>query len=241
MEKKMVGEVYTLTGIDSTSQIRAFYKEVVEGNYEKYVAISVQNIKFKFNNETDKAEMLKPNEEFALNPMYRKVEVTPIDELVSEHIETAEITEVSDVQEVSNDKETENTSNETIDEEIVHTDDVTDKTVILEQKYKDLEILYKESQKNSAFEKEKAENAEQQLAYAKQAIEQRNETIKKLETELADITVQKEDLNKQYEQLLEVREGNKNEFTEDDCEPVTIDTIIESAKSLGYEIFFKKI
>ena len=90
MEKKMIGDVYTISGIDSTAQVREFFNEVVDGNYEKYVAISVQNIKFKFNREADKAEMLQPSETFALNPLYRKIEPKTIEELVDEKPEVVE-------------------------------------------------------------------------------------------------------------------------------------------------------
>lgn len=84
MEKKMIDGVYTITGITSTSQVREFYKEVVAQNIEKYVAVTTQNIKFKFNPVSDCAVMLSEDEQFAINPSYRKIEVEPLDKLVED-------------------------------------------------------------------------------------------------------------------------------------------------------------
>lgn len=84
MEKKYVDDIYTLTGVTATSQVREFYKEVVANNIEKYVAITTQNIKFKFDAINDCAVMLHADELYGINPSYRKIEVEPLDELIEQ-------------------------------------------------------------------------------------------------------------------------------------------------------------
>lgn len=78
MKKKMQNDVYVLEGVESTAQMSDFYKEVVEKNIEKYFGITAQGRRFKFDAVTNKAVLLNVNEEYAVNPNYRKIEVADV-------------------------------------------------------------------------------------------------------------------------------------------------------------------
>lgn len=91
IRKELIGDVYTIFGIDSSSQLAEFYKEVVRENYEKYVGISTENRKFKYDPQRNSGVALEAGETYALNPEYHETEVKPIDELMQEqNVEVAE-------------------------------------------------------------------------------------------------------------------------------------------------------
>lgn len=81
----MIDDVYAIIGIESSSQLEEFYKEVVLDNHEKYVGITTEGRRFGFDPVTHVGVVLHDGETYAINPKYHKP-VTAEDV----HVEVAE-------------------------------------------------------------------------------------------------------------------------------------------------------
>lgn len=222
MEKRMINDVYVIEGIDSTSQLVAFYKEVVDKNIEKYVGITTQGIKFKLDPSGEKAVQLKPNEEYALNPMYRKIEVIPIEQ-VMENIDesTVELESIDEVvQEAQNDDIKESVEVEPVD--------TTEKDIEIAQLTEKVTILTQEVN----LHKERAEQAESR----EELLKQRNE---ELVSEISTKDMRIASLDGDVAELKEQLELKNSQETV--AELFTLDELLEHLKQLGYEAFIKKI
>ena len=237
MEKRMINDVYTIEGIDSTSQLVAFYKEVVDKNIEKYVGITTQGIKFKLDNTGERAVQLKPNEEYGLNPMYRKTEVEPIEEIMEE-LDQPEVV-VEPIEEVI-------AAEEQVDKPIVNEVEAPAEKVIDEVESV-VNAVATNKATNEEFEQLQIENAQlsekcsdlvkdRNLCKERaEAAELREEQLKQRNSELTSIVAEKdtaileltEQINAQKEQVCEVT--------------LTLDQALDYIKTLGYEAFIRKI
>lgn len=82
IRKETINGVYTISGIDSSSQLEAFYNEVVADNIEKYVGISPTGRRFKFDPVKKEGVLLPEDELFAINPNY--IPTVPVEETIAE-------------------------------------------------------------------------------------------------------------------------------------------------------------
>lgn len=82
IRKETINGVYTISGIDSSSQLEAFYNEVVADNIEKYVGISPTGRRFKFDPVKKEGVLLPEDELFAINPSY--IPTAPVEETIAE-------------------------------------------------------------------------------------------------------------------------------------------------------------
>ena len=225
MEKKFIGDVYTITGIDSTSQLKAFFKEVVEKNIEKYVGITVQGIKFKLDNSGEKALQLLPNEEYAVNPHYRKIEVTPTEELVEE-VETASVETVEEL--IEQDEEV---IQQEIDveqpTESKECDNCTQLALQLEEHEKTIEA------NNNTIDELKVELAQQTELCSKLSSEN---NLNKERAEQAELIVEQ-----QKERINELQNELEQCSVEQQAEPTTLESLLYQLKELGYTAYVTKI
>ena len=81
---KMVDGVYTVTNIGKTEELKEFFEEVVENNYEKYIAIAKNGQKFMYDDKLKTAKPVSADVEFIQNPHYRKIEVPDVEELIEQ-------------------------------------------------------------------------------------------------------------------------------------------------------------
>lgn len=72
LRKEMIDDVYAIIGIESSSQLEEFYKEVVLDNHEKYVGITTEGRRFGFDPVTHVGVVLHDGETYAINPKYHK-------------------------------------------------------------------------------------------------------------------------------------------------------------------------
>jgi chromosome segregation ATPase len=80
----MVDGVYTVTNIGKTEELKEFFEEVVENNYEKYIAIAKNGQKFMYDDKLKTAKPVSADVEFIQNPHYRKIEVPDVEELIEQ-------------------------------------------------------------------------------------------------------------------------------------------------------------
>lgn len=73
---EMEGDVHVIKNVTGTKQLREFYNQVVKNNWEKYVGITTQGIRYGFSSEKNSAVRLADSEMFAINPNYRSSKVT---------------------------------------------------------------------------------------------------------------------------------------------------------------------
>ena len=73
---EMEGDVHVLKNITGTKQLRDFYNQVVRNNWEKYVGITTQGIRYGFNSDKNSAIRLPDAQMFAYNPNYRSSKIT---------------------------------------------------------------------------------------------------------------------------------------------------------------------
>ena len=70
LRKEMVGDVYTIIGIESSTQLGEFYNEVVHDNYEKYVGITTEGRRFSYDPIRCAGAVLPDGQLYAINPKY---------------------------------------------------------------------------------------------------------------------------------------------------------------------------
>ena len=73
---EMEGDVHVIRNVTGTKQLREFYNQVVKNNWEKYVGITTQGIRYGFSSEKNSAVRLPDGQSFAYNPNYRTSKVT---------------------------------------------------------------------------------------------------------------------------------------------------------------------
>ena len=66
----MVGDVYTIIGIESSTQLGEFYNEVVHDNYEKYVGITTEGRRFSYDPIRCAGAVLPDAQLYAINATY---------------------------------------------------------------------------------------------------------------------------------------------------------------------------
>lgn len=72
---ELEGDVHVIKNVTGTKQLREFYNTVVKNNWEKYVGITTQGIRYGFSSEKNAAVRLSDTEKFALNPNFRASKV----------------------------------------------------------------------------------------------------------------------------------------------------------------------
>lgn len=90
---ELIGDVYTIKGITGSRQLIEFYREVVKGNYEKYVAITRENIKYGYDSELNRPVRLANNVDYAINPNYKPIEIKVEEPLKIEPVENTVVEE----------------------------------------------------------------------------------------------------------------------------------------------------
>ena len=68
---ELEGDVHVIKNVTGTKQLREFYNTVVKNNWEKYVGITTQGIRYGFSSEKNAAVRLSDTEKFAINPNFR--------------------------------------------------------------------------------------------------------------------------------------------------------------------------
>lgn len=68
---ELEGDVHVIKNVTGTKQLREFYNTVVKNNWEKYVGITTQGIRYGFSSEKNAAVRLSDTEKFAVNPNFR--------------------------------------------------------------------------------------------------------------------------------------------------------------------------
>lgn len=72
---ELEGDVHVIKNVTGTKQLREFYNTVVKNNWEKYVGITTQGIRYGFSSEKNAAVRLSDTEKFAVNPNFRASKV----------------------------------------------------------------------------------------------------------------------------------------------------------------------
>lgn len=72
---ELEGDVHVIKNVTGTKQLREFYNTVVKNNWEKYVGITTQGIRYGFSSEKNAAVRLSDTEKFAINPNFRASKV----------------------------------------------------------------------------------------------------------------------------------------------------------------------
>jgi hypothetical protein len=233
IRKELIGDVYTIFGIDSSSQLAEFYKEVVRENYEKYVGISTENRKFKYDPQRNSGVALEPGETYALNPEYHVAEVTPIDELMQEqNVEVAEpvaVTPEEPVPEVTK-------VVETIQMQPIELRNPQKEQAIVEEK-SEMDIIKEQNtelgHKLDAAQ-ERISDLCSELSLAKERAEVAEREAKELREDRIAMTNRLEELNAQLANIPEPSEEIKSAQT-----ALSEKELLQALKDLGYEATIK--
>lgn len=225
IERKMIDGVYTITNIRSSEQLADFFKEVVESNFEKYVGITTQGVKYGYNEETHKGFKLSPEVSYVLNPYYKSEDVTEETEPATVEVEQVIESEPEVSVDVINEVEVEPAETEVVEEHAVtHTETECEETI------NKLRVEIEQLQNLVAIKEEQCAQKDTELsdlrAYKTELagkLEQANNKIVELNTSL--ITVQTE-LDKAH--------------TSEPTTPKTLDELIDNIKALGYIVYITK-
>lgn len=227
IERKMIDGVYTITNIRSSEQLADFFKEVVENNFEKYVGITTQGVKYGYNEETHKGFKLSPEVSYVLNPYYKSEDVTEETEPATVEVEQVIESEPEVSVDVINEVEVEPTETET---EVVEKPAVTHTETECEETINKLRVEIEQLQNLVAIKEEQCAQKDTELselrAYKTELagkLEQANNTIIELNTSL--LTIQTE-LDKAH--------------TSETTTPKTLDELIDEIKKLGYTVYITK-
>ena len=226
IERKMVDGVYTITNIRSSEQLADFFKEVVENNFEKYVGITTQGVKYGYNEETHKGFKLSPEVSYVLNPHYKPAEI--VDEVEPVTVEVEQVAEPEPEVNVNviDEVEVAPAETEVVEEPVaaVHTETDYEETI------NNLRVELEQLQNLVAIKEEQCAQKDQELselrAYKTELagkLEQANNKIVELNTSL--IAVQTE-LDKAH--------------TSEPTTPKTLDELIDDIKALGYIVYITK-
>lgn len=229
---EMIGDVYTIKGITGSRQLIEFYKEVVKGNYEKYVAITKENIKYGYDSDRQKPIRLGVNQEYAINPNYRPIEIKEEEEVVQEvaqpvveEVVTPEVVEEVPVQ-VVEEKVQEVVVAEPVQEVVEQPADVVD----YKQLYMNAQSIIKQLEGDVALHKERADVAEHDNSTLREMKVVNEGCIEEFKMELdRRIT----ELNAVIAENNELKEAIKNNsvYTELDT-----DTLIAHLANKGYKV-----
>lgn len=95
---EMEGDVHVIKNVTGTKQLREFYNQVVKNNWEKYVGITTQGIRYGFSSDKNSAVRLPDGQLFAYNPNYRASKVTPSEKTaIQEETVAQEEAKISDI------------------------------------------------------------------------------------------------------------------------------------------------
>ena len=233
IRKELIGDVYTIFGIDSSSQLAEFYKEVVRENYKKYVGISTENRKFRYDPQRNSGVALETGETYALNPEYHETEIKPIDELMQEqNVEVAEPATVipeEPVPEVTK-------VVETIQMQPIELRNPQQEQAVVEEK-SELDIVKEQNtelgHKLDAAQERISELCSE-LSLAKERAEVAEREAKELREDRIAMTNRLEELNTQLANINESPEEIKSAQT-----TLSEKELLQALKDLGYEATIK--
>ena len=254
---ELIGDVYTITGIRGSRQLIDFYKQVVQKNYEKYVAITKEGIKYCFDSNTNRALRLEDNKEYALNPAYRpiktedaqeeklvesedKVDLEIKPEVINNEVST-ETNAVEDfIQDAESNKIIVNPNESTVDITIINTDkdynikSCESKVEALPADYELIRLEYEQTinslKEELNLHKERADMAEKDLNDLR-TIKVLNEgRIQEFESELVSKIEEIESLKNELDAFKKSIE-DKNIF-----ENIDTDTLIQMLHKKGYTV-----
>lgn len=227
---EMIGDVYTIKGITGSRQLIEFYKEVVKGNYEKYVAITKENIRYGY--DSDKQKPVRLDTEYAINPNYRPIEikreeiVEPTVEPVIEEVVQPEVVVEEPVQVIAE----VTTEPEIVIPEVVEENVVVSEVVNYEQLYVEAKDIIKQLESDVALHKERADVAEHDNATLREMkvvnegrIEEFKAELERKVTELTNVIAENNELKEAIK--------NNSAYTELDT-----DTLIAHLVNKGYKV-----
>lgn len=229
IEKKLVDGVYTITNIRGSDQLADFYDEVIKLNYERYVGISTQNIKFGYNVDTKKAYRLPEGVEFAINPRYKKVETEevpaePVSVEVEPKLEAEQPIAVNPIDIVP----VEEVQPEAVEEKVVEV--VAEPVIEPIQDNKDIII---------AELNKKIDELQNLVAIKEEQVGQITNELATLRGVLTETQGKLELANNNLVQLKAEIENNKQEA--ESFEYVeSVDELMDKIKGLGYQVFISR-
>ena len=245
---KMVDGVYTVTNIGKTEELKEFFEEVVENNYEKYIAIAKNGQKFMYDDKLKTAKPVSADVEFIQNPHYRKIEVPDVEELIEQaKSETSE--------EVTAELATDTFAKPEIQpaQEIVQESEVTEETAKPFDESAEQISLWSEEPtefKEEVIEKPAAETADttevtteydetsevQSLHYENERLELQAADYKAQISMLKDaMSVKEEELNFVQAEKSDLEDGNKKLRAQLDASIADNDALREQIESLTTE------
>ena len=230
---ELEGDVHVIKNVTGTRQLRDFYAQVVKNNWEKYVGITTQGIRYGYSTEKNAAIRLPDSQPFAYNPNYRASKVTKDEKEAVEAETIAQEEAISDKSiSVPTETEYETDSEETIE----NLDDVDYKLLYdrAQTKINKCKKIAEDLQVKLKTQTERANLAEQQVTTLLQYKVTAEGNISKLQTELS-AKVRK--IEEMFSELKELREAKKEEIKTSN---ISTDALIKLLADKGYHVTISK-